>query len=170
MQFLLLFPTCLSPPRAVCTWRGSLHQHSSPVSDVSFLGAAACSRRPWGRCLSWQSLGKPVCASSCTGREKKERHWEMSLLKSLQETWVLKVGLLQVAQLIAKSREGCAGAFSSTPNALFHIKILCQNINLFQEMLHIHTFLSQHLTLQTQNAKIWIAITPEKMALMVSVG
>lgn len=72
--------------------------------------------------------------------------------------------------IVAKSREGCAGAFSSTPNALFHIKILCQNINLFQEMLHIHTFLSQHLTLQTQNAKIWIAITPEKMALMVSVG
>lgn len=105
MQFLLLFPTCLSPPRAVCTWRGSLHQHSSPVSDVSFLGAAACSRRPWGRCLSWQSLGKPVCASSCTGREKKERHWEMSLLKSLQETWVPKVSLLQVAQSLLKAEK-----------------------------------------------------------------
>lgn len=55
-------------------------------------------------------------------------------------------------------------------NTLFHTEILCQNINLFQEMLYIHTLLSKHLTLQTQDDKIWIAITPEKMALMVPIG
>ena len=37
-------------------------------------------------------------------------------------------------------------------------------------MLYIHTLLSKHLTLQTQDDKIWIAITTEEMALMVPVG
>lgn len=71
-EFLLHFPTCLSPPQAVSTWQGDRSgPHLQPLlGDASSGGAAACTGHLWGRNLSWQSQGKPVCASSCTVRGK----------------------------------------------------------------------------------------------------
>lgn len=76
VEFLLHFPTCPCPPRAVSTWRGDhCGPHLQPLlGDASSGGAAACTRHLWGRNLSWQSQGKPECASSCTVRAKKQRN------------------------------------------------------------------------------------------------
>jgi len=109
-EFLLLFPTCPSPPELVSTWRGGrCGPHLLPLSGgASSAGAAACTGHRWDRRLSWQSRGKPACASSCTAREKESKVGKGSVRPA--GSTGSELGSFRWHQHIAKGRAGCVGA------------------------------------------------------------